>query len=450
MDHKTGRVLIVDDDAVLMHAIEQWLSLSGFETACAPSVDAALALMAGEAFDAVLSDLRMPGRSGLDLLDVVRDRWPEVPVVLLTGHGDVPQAVEALKRGAFDFLVKPHDPDHLAACLRNACTQCQMARKLSALENQHDETDAIEARLIGRSDAMRQLHAHVRALVAVPLDVLLLGETGTGKEIVARTLHECGPRAAKPFVAINCAAIPSEMLESELFGHESGAFTGALKTRIGKFEFADGGTLFLDEIESMPMAAQAKLLRVLQERKVERVGSNKLIPVDIRVISASKMDLRALAQSGQFRDDLYYRIAGFELSIPPLRARDHDCLLLFWYFARSTARRAGLELAPLSSLQALALLDHRWPGNVREIRLVAERFGLGLGLDINRTRIDGQGEDNRASLEALMNAYERRLITAALSETKGSITLAVELLGVPRLTLHDKMRRLGIPRSSPE
>lgn len=446
MSERMGHLLIVDDDAVLLNAIEQWLTLCGFQTACATSVEGALALMESEPVEAILTDLRMPGRGGLDLLHAVQQRWPEVPVVLLTAHGDVPQAVEALKGGAFDFLVKPHDPARLAACLRNACRQCQMQRALRGLERERAGPDPVEERLVGRSEAMRRLQGHVRALASAPLDVLLFGETGSGKEVVARTLHECGPRAEKPFVAINCAAIPSEMIESELFGHESGAFTGAMRPRIGKFEFADGGTLFLDEIESMPMGAQAKLLRVLQERALERVGSNRRIPIDIRVVSASKADLRLLAQQGLFRDDLYYRIAGFELPVPPLRQRDHDALLLFHHFARVSADRAGTDLKPLSSLDALALLEHDWPGNVRELRLVAERFGLGLGLEINRMRFENSAADGRATLDTLLNAYERRIIMATLNETGGSISQAIDLLGVPRRTLNDKMRRLGILR----
>lgn len=442
-----GRLVIVDDDAGLLGAIEQWLTLSGFVARAASSVESALALMEHEPPEAVLTDLRMPGRDGLDLLAQVLARWPEVPVVLLTGHGDVPQAVEALKGGAFDFLVKPHDPDRLAATLRNACTQCRMQRALNEAGRAKPGEDGVAQRLVGRSEAMRRLQDSVRTLLSAPLDVLLWGETGTGKEVVARTLHECGPRAEKPFVAINCAAIPATMIESELFGHEAGAFAGAAQERIGKFELASGGTLFLDEIESMPPEAQAKLLRVLQERALERVGGNTRVPLDLRVISAAKVDLKALARTGAFRDDLYYRIAGVELAMPPLRKRGQDVLLLFRHFAQMAAERAGLAPRALASLDALALLDHEWPGNVREVRLVAERFGLGLGLEIDRAGA-GERESRRATLEELVNAYERRVIMATLSETHGAIAPALDLLGVPRRTLNDKMRRLGISRGA--
>ncbi|MCA0404531.1 MAG: sigma-54 dependent transcriptional regulator [Proteobacteria bacterium] len=441
-----GHLLIVDDDAVLRGALEQWLRLSGFTTQSAAAVSEAIHQLENGRFDAVLADLRMPGEDGIALLRKVQARWPGLPLVLLTGHGDVPQAVEALKLGAFDFLTKPHDPDRLAVTLRNACEQRRLRRQLERLSGDLDESDPVAMRLVGRSDAMRRLQHAVRALLNAPLDVLLRGETGAGKEVVARTLHECGPRAAKPFVAINCAAMPAEIIESELFGHESGAFTGARQARVGKFEFANGGTVFLDEIESMPASAQAKLLRVLQERMVERVGGNRAVPIDIRVVSAAKVDLKVLARNGGFRDDLYYRLAGYELDLPPLRARGEDVLLLFQRFAAQAAQRAGQAARPLSPLNASALLDHDWPGNVRELRLVAERFGLGLGLDIDGAVRETMAPDARPTLEALVDAYERKLIVATLHETGGSVAQAMEILGVPRRTLNDKMRRLGIQR----
>lgn len=441
-----GNVLIVDDDAVVRASLEQWLGLSGFSTVTAADSAQALQRMEHTVFDAVLSDLRMPGEDGLALLGRISARWPGLPVVLLTGHGDVPQAVAALKSGAFDFLTKPHDPERLAATLRNACTQQQLRRQLADLRSHGETEDGVARRIVGQSPAVVRLQHTVRALLSAPLDVLLRGETGVGKEVVARTLHECGPRAGKPFVAINCAAMPAELIESELFGHETGAFTGARQARIGKFEFASGGTVFLDEIESMPAAAQAKLLRVLQERMVERVGTNRPVAIDIRVVSAAKVDLKTLARNGGFRDDLYYRLAGFELDIPPLRAREEDILLLFQRFAQQAAERAGQSVATLPPRSALALMEHDWPGNVRELRLVAERFGLGLGLHIGTIPTSIETGGPRATLEAMVDAYERKLIISTLHETGGSVAQAMEILGVPRRTLNDKMRRLGILR----
>lgn len=449
MTEAAGTILIVDDDEILLGALAQWLGLSGFATRSARSVDDALRLLDDAPGDAVLCDVRMPGRDGIELLDIVGRSWPGLPVVLLTGHGDVPLAVDALKRGAFDFLTKPHDPDRLVATLRNACEQSRLRRRVAAVEAELAGEDGVAARLVGRSDAMRRLQDEVRGLIDAPLDVLIRGETGSGKEVVARALHDCGPRRTKPFVAINCAAIPGEMIESELFGHEAGAFTGARQARIGKFEFADGGIVFLDEVESMPAAAQAKLLRVLQERVVERVGGNRQIRIDVRIVSASKVDLREAAQAGSFRADLYYRLAGYEIAIPPLRQRGDDILMLFARFAADAAKAAGRQPPALSAAAAAAVLDHDWPGNVRELRGAAERFGLGLGLRLHGEAVGG--ETPPPGLDALMDAYERKVIVAALEEAGGSIARAMTTLGLPRRTLNEKMRRHGIerPKTSP-
>lgn len=450
MSRPTGIILIVDDDEVLLGALAQWLGLSGFGTSTARSVEEALSRLETEACDAVLCDVKMPGRSGIELLDLIVRTRPELPVVLLTGHGDVPLAVDALKRGAFDFLTKPHDPERLTATLRNACEQSSLRRRLTAVEAELAGEDCVAARLVGRSDAMRRLQDEVRTLAGAPVDVLIRGETGSGKEVVARALHDCGPRRTKPFVAINCAAIPGEMIESELFGHEAGAFTGARQARIGKFEFADGGFVFLDEIESMPAPAQAKLLRVLQERVVERVGGNRQIGIDVRVVSASKSDLREAAGSGAFRADLYYRLAGYEIQIPPLRRRGDDILMLFARFAGAASRAAGREIPAITAPVAAALLDHDWPGNVRELRSAAERFGLGLGLGLGGGAPPTEATAP-APLDALVDAYERKVIVAALEQAGGSITRAMATLGLPRRTLNEKMRRHGIarPKASP-
>jgi len=446
MSEALGRVLVVDDDEILLGSLEQWLGLSGFSVRAAGAVDPAIVLIDQEEFDVVLTDLRMPGRDGMQLLDYVRGAKPELPVVILTGHGDVPQAVQATRGGAFDFIEKPYDPDRLVVTLRNAAVQARLRQRVLAAEQRREEQDCVSARLIGKSPAIVKLHDEIRPLLTAPLDVLIYGETGAGKEVVARTLHECGPRRAKPFVAINCAAIPADIVESELFGHEAGSFTGAKNVRIGKFEFANGGTLFLDEIESMPLPAQGKLLRALQERAVERVGGNRAINVDIRVVSATKSDLRKLSDAGQFRTDLYYRLAGYELEIPPLRRRGDDLLLLFRHYARLAADASGKPEPDLPTAAIMAILEHDWPGNVRELRAVAERYGMGLGLRLQR---DAEREqESSAGLERMMDAYERRLILIALERAEGSVSKALERLQIPRRTLNEKMRRLGIARKS--
>jgi two-component system C4-dicarboxylate transport response regulator DctD len=440
-----GTVLVVDDDKMLLQALSQWLSLSGFRITAVRSVDEALATLESAAFDAVLSDMRMPGLGGMDLLKSICARWPETPVVLLTGHADVALAVEALKEGAFDFLTKPHDPERLVATLRNACEQHRLRRRIRTLSQDEEVRDPVASRLIGRSPAMRQVQEMVRAVAEMPLDVLISGETGTGKEVVARILHECSARRGKPFVAINCAAVPLEIFESELFGHEAGAFTGARQLRIGKLEHANGGTLFLDEVESMPESAQAKLLRVVQERSIERVGSNRSIAIDLRLITAAKGNLRAAATKGAFRDDLYYRLAGFELALPPLRDRGEDVLHLFQLFAVKAAARVGKEMPVLSPVLAQWLLDQPWPGNVRELKSVAERFAMGFGTGMDGAPVaTGEGVGNPISLEVQVAAHERRLIMAALEDVGWSESEAAERLGLPRRTLNEKIRRLGI------
>jgi two-component system C4-dicarboxylate transport response regulator DctD len=282
-------------------------------------------------------------------------------------------------------------------------------------------------------------------------NVIITGQTGTGKEVVARALHDFGPRAKSPFVAINCAAVPEELFESELFGHEAGSFTGARGARVGKFEFANGGTLLLDEIESMPLPLQAKLLRVLQERVVERVGSNKSVAINVRIIAATKYDLEEQGRQGRFRPDLYYRLAGAEIPLPPLKARDGDILLLFEHFASRAASIAGQQHRALSSSDVEALLTHSWPGNVRELKSVAERYALGLKA-MGRTvpEVLGKAAHSPAvagsPLADRVAAYERQLIEAALKDHGGSISAVIEVLGIPRRTLNEKMVRYGLIR----
>ncbi|HUN11315.1 MAG TPA: sigma-54 dependent transcriptional regulator, partial [Rhabdaerophilum sp.] len=424
----------------------QWLQLSDVAVALAASAEEAEAVIeAGTAIDAVLSDVRMPGRDGLDLLRALQRRDPELPVVMLSGHADVPMAVEALKAGAFDFLTKPADPERVIAVLRNATAQSRLRRKVAALEARLSEAGALENRLIGHSPAMAALRSEVAALAGLPIDVIVVGETGTGKEVVAEALHAASGRAGR-FVAVNCVAIPADIFESELFGHESGAFTGAREKRIGKLEYASGGTLLLDEIESMPLAAQGKLLRVLQERTIERLGSNRAIPVDLRVIAATKTDLRAASAANLFRLDLYYRLAGVELHLPPLRERVEDIPVLFSVFASRMADRAGRKVPPAGDDMLSALRRHDWPGNVRELRRAAERFALGLDPGIASPGPAAAMPSQEGALAERVAKFEADAIRDALRRAGGSITAVVEELGIPRRTLNEKMQRHGIRR----
>ncbi len=371
-------VLVVDDEEQVRHSIAQWLELGGLAVETAADADAALAAIRRRAPKVVLTDFKMPRKSGMDLMRELQRFDPDIPVVLLTAHGDVPLAVAAMREGAYDFLQKPYVPEHLSAVVARAIEQRRLKQELQQLSGRVAAHEGLQAHIVGASAAIGRVRDMVAELCLHDPNVIITGQTGTGKEVVARALHDFGPRAKAPFVAINCAALPEELFESELFGHEAGAFTGARSVRVGKFEFAHGGTLLLDEIESMPLALQAKLLRVLQERVVERVGSNKSVAVNVRIIAATKYDLEEQGRLGRFRPDLYYRLAGAEIPLPPLKARDGDILLLFEHFATLAASIAGQPHRSLSSSDVEALLAHSWPGNVRELKSVAERYALGL------------------------------------------------------------------------
>lgn len=433
-------VMVVDDESSIRNAVEQWLSLSGFEVQLFSRADECLAQLPKHFAGVILSDVRMPGMSGLELLAEVQRRDADLPVILLTGHGDVPMAVDAMRDGAYDFLEKPFSPETLLASLHRALEKRRLVLENRALHEQADNRSKLDATLLGVSRGLQTLRRQVLDLAALPVNVLIRGETGSGKELVARCLHDFGPRADKPFVALNCAAIPEQLFEAELFGHESGAFTGAQGKRIGKLEYADGGTLFLDEIESMPLAQQVKLLRVLQEQKLERLGSNQSIRVDLRIIAATKPDLLDEARAGRFREDLAYRLNVAELRLPPLRDRREDIPLLFESFARHAAERLGRTFPPLSGPQLSHLLSHDWPGNVRELANVAERQVLGLG------EPQPHGIDRGQSLAAQQEAFEAQCLRAALTRHKGDVKAVLEELQLPRRTFNEKMQRHGLSR----
>ncbi|GBL58615.1 two-component system, NtrC family, C4-dicarboxylate transport response regulator DctD [Pseudomonas citronellolis] len=444
------QVLLIDDDPHLRQALGQTLDLAGFR---ATSLGDARELDASLARDwpgVVVSDIRMPGVDGLQLLEQLHAQDPELPVILITGHGDVPLAVKAMRAGAYDFLEKPFPSDALLDSVRRALEVRRLVLENRSLRMALAERKEVKGRLVGQSAGMQRLQEQVAALAGLQADVLILGETGSGKEVVARALHDLSNRRNGPFVAINAGALAESVVESELFGHEQGAFTGAQKRRIGKFEFANGGTLFLDEIESMSLDVQVKLLRLLQERVVERLGSNQLIPLDIRIIAATKEDLRLAADDGRFRADLYYRLNVASLRIPPLRERGEDILLLFQHFAERAAQRHGIAARTLSPAQRAQLLGHSWPGNVRELQNVAERFALGLDLGLDEYQANAPAQAVGGSLNEQVEAFERALIAAEMANQHSSLRSLAETLGVPRKTLHDKLRKHGLLFNQPE
>ncbi|MFK5734201.1 sigma-54 dependent transcriptional regulator [Pseudomonas urmiensis] len=433
-------VIVVDDEASIRTAVEQWLSLSGFSVQLFARAEECLAQLPAHFPGVIISDVRMPGMGGLQLLEQLHAQDPDLPVILLTGHGDVPMAVEAMRNGAYDFLEKPFTPQHLLGSLRRALEKRQLVLENRRLHEQADLKARLESTLLGMSQGLQQLRRQVLDLASLPVNVLIRGETGSGKERVARCLHDFGPRADKPFVALNCAAIPEALFEAELFGHESGAFTGAQGKRIGKLEYANGGTVFLDEIESMPLAQQAKLLRVIQEQKLERLGANQSINVDLRIIAATKPDLLEEARAGRFREDLAYRLNVAELRLAPLRERREDIPLLFEFFARTSAERLNRSAPALSGAQLAQLLAHDWPGNVRELANAAERHALGLAAS------SAEQSHGGPSLVEQMEAFEAQCLRAALRQHKGEIKGVMETLQLPRRTLNEKMQRHGLIR----
>ena len=437
------QVVLIDDDPHLRGAFSQTLDLAGLHVLALADAKGLASRIERDWPGVVVSDIRMPGIDGLELLTQLHTQDPELPVLLMTGHGDVPLAVQAMRAGAYDFLEKPFSSDAMLDSVRRALDLRSLVLDNRSLRLALSDRTQLSTRLVGQSAPMLRLREQIGALAATKADVLILGETGTGKEVVARALHDLSNRRAGPFVAINAGALAESVVESELFGHEPGAFTGAQKRRIGKFEFANGGTLFLDEIESMSLEVQVKLLRLLQERVVERLGGNQQIPLDIRVIAATKEDLRQSADQGRFRADLYYRLNVAPLKIPPLRERGEDALMLFQHFADSASTRHGLPKHELQPGQRALLLRHTWPGNVRELQNVAERFALGLELALEGNEVPNMPTTG-GGLSEQVESFERSLIAAELTRPHSSVRSLAEALGLPRKTLHDKLRKHGL------
>lgn len=440
-------IAFVDDDADLRDANAQALQLAGFSVA---TFEAAAALLdeIGPGFGgAVVTDVRMPGMDGIALFRRLKALDADIPVVLISGHADVDMVVGAMSEGAYDFIAKPFPGERLIETLRRAVEKRRLVvenRRLAALAASAGEDDG----LIGETPAILRLRQTIRDLADVDVDVLVLGETGTGKEVVANLLHRLGRRRAKPFVALNCGALPESVIEGELFGYEAGAFTGAQKKRIGRIEHASGGTLFLDELESMPPSAQVKLLRVLEGREVAPLGSNETRPVDLRVVAATKSDLGDPAQRRDFREDLYYRLNIVTLRLPPLRERRADIPLLFAHFMARAARKFNREAPPLERAVERHLAASDWPGNVRELVHFAERVVLGLTGDLPAPTSSPAGEG--LSLPERLGAIEADMIREALEAHRGDVRATLEALRIPRKTFYDKLARHGISRAAYE
>ncbi len=426
---------VVEDDRDHRIALCDLIEAAGYRAEA--FADGGAAMAAESRPDLILTDLRMPGMDGQQLLEAARDRDPDCPVVLISGHGELAQAVQAMRAGAEDFLEKPYDGMHLLTVIERGLRSRATRAEIGRLQERITRRD--EGGLLGQSAAITAMRTRIAAIGPTDLDVVITGETGTGKELVARALHSASPRAAGPLVAVNCAALPESLFEIEIFGHVAGAFPGA-QDKPGKLEAASGGTLMLDEVEAMPAAIQPKLLRALQERAVERLGENRLRPLDLRVIATSKTDLRPLTLDGSFRADLFYRLAGAEIAVEPLRGLGEDIVLLFSHYAALAAARYGRDIPGIDYALKQQLLRRSWPGNVRELKALAERFALGLDIPDAPAAPAAEPE----SLAARVAAFEAREIRLALERCRGNTERAAKVLGMARRTLNDKISRYGI------
>jgi len=441
------QVVFIDDDRFIRKSTTQSLEMAGFTVESFADASSALGNIDPECNHVVVSDIKMPGLSGLELMQRIKIIDTQIPVILITGQADIATAVQAMRDGAYDFLEKPFAPDNLIEVIRRACDKRLLILENRNLKKELELQNTPGQRIIGNAPAIQQLRKQITRLAETDADILLWGETGTGKDLVARNLHEISKRRNAPFVAINCGALPENIIESELFGHAAGAFTGATKARKGKFEYANGGTVFLDEIESMPLNLQVKLLRVLHDRTVEPLGSNKQVDIDIRIIAATKIDLKQASREGEFREDLYYRLNVITLNLPALRERIEDVPLLFHHYALIAAARHQSDLPEIDPEQLQQLSIYQWPGNVRELKNAAERFVL-LGETVQDLgAVIQAGKHNGSSnLHDRVEWFEKSLIEQALEKCGGSINATMEFLATPRKTLYDKMRKYGIDK----
>ncbi len=442
-----SRILIVDDEKNLRESLGEYLALEGFACELAADGQAALGLLGASVFDAAVVDLRLPGMDGLELLSAILSEWPSLPLVMMSAHGGIADAVEAMKRGAVDYLVKPFDPAELAVRLARAVSERKLVRAAE-----------IGRRLsggswLGDSPAMRSVAELVGKVAPISSTVLVTGESGTGKEVVARVIHRRSSRADGPFVPVNLGALPEGLVESELFGHEKGSFTGADARRQGYFELASGGTLFLDELGEMPLPAQVRLLRVLQDRVITRVGGSRPVPVDVRIIAATNRDLEAAVRDGRFREDLYFRVNVLRIALPPLRDRREDIVPLAGMFLSRFARETGKDVTGFAAEALAALGRYRYPGNIRELENAVERAVILCDGPLVRPADLGFPEElpatepavDRASDEPVsIRDAEKAAVAAALARNGGHRERTARELGITRRTLLTKMKEYGL------
>jgi two-component system, NtrC family, nitrogen regulation response regulator NtrX len=447
------RILVVDDEKNIRESLQMILEYEGYEAAFAEDGKKALQRIDDEAVDLVLLDIKMPGMDGLEVLDAMRQADADVPIIMISGHGTIETAVESTRKGAYDFLEKPLDRDKVLVTIRNALRQ----RKLSREYREIREKVETDERILGSSKAIRDTLDLIKRVGPTDARVLITGENGTGKELVAKALHRHSKRSDLPFVEVNCAAIPNELLESELFGHEKGSFTGAASRRIGKFEYAHRGTLFLDEIGDLSPTAQAKVLRVLEEGKIERLGSNKVIDVAVRVIAATNKDLHALIEAGTFREDLFHRLNVIPIHLVPLRERREDIPVLAQAFAEAVCRRNGFPRKEFDDQTLKILQTYQWSGNVRELRNIVERLVImSHGTKIVPDDLDRIAPRKKGGVEALIESSdsfqefkekaEKEFLRYQLEKRNWNISQTAEELGIQRSHLYNRMKKFGLER----
>ncbi len=445
-------ILVVDDDPNIRKILKDLLDKEGFHVLTAPDVDKALTTLDEQDLELIVTDLKMPGKSGMDLVTLVKDRKPATPVIMVTAYGDIEAAVAAMKRGAYDFITKPFDENELLNVIKKALSESRKNKELISVY--FDKADHALPETIGKAPAIQQVLQTVRKIAPTDSTVLLTGETGVGKELIARAIHLASHRRTYPFVKVNCAAIPETLLESELFGYEKGAFTGAVTNKPGRFEIAQQGTLFLDEIGEIPFHLQAKLLSVLQDKSFERVGGVKTIKVDIRIVAATNQDLQAAVQAGRFRSDLFYRLNVVPIYIPPLRERKDDLIPLVDYFLKKFTTKYQRKIHQILPEVIASLSNYDWPGNIRELENILERMvlmseGETLSLDYLPPEIRGAEARSPAhtlkeKLGDISHVTEKQMIIDALNKTDQNRTKAAELLGISRRTLQNKIKEYGL------
>ncbi len=443
-----AKILIIDDEQSILSTLAQVLGDEGHKTTLCDSGEEGIAQLAREEFDVVFLDLWLPGIDGMTVLDRVKAAGGP-PVIVISGHGNVDSAVRATRLGAYDFLEKPLSLERILLTVNHALADRKLREQVRDLKTRY----SLDELLIGESEAMKKLEEQIRSAAPSTSRVLISGENGSGKEVVARTLHRLSLRADLPFIDVNCAAIPEELIESELFGHRKGAFTGAIDDRKGKFELADGGTLFLDEIGDMSLKTQAKVLRVLQEQTFQKVGGQQTITVDVRVIAATNKNLDKEIDNGLFRSDLYFRLNVIPIEVPPLRSRGNDVVLLAEHFLRRFAAETGTPRKKLSAGAATKLRAYHWPGNVRELRNVIERLAILLKNDTIEpedvqlgTRVPPAPADIAANLtlREARDEFEKQYILTRLRELAGNVSRTADALGVERSNLYRKLHAYGI------